>query len=226
MLEIYYDFSGYSDMAIGLGYCFGFHFEENFNYPYISKSVTEFWKRWHISLTSWFRDYVYIPLGGNRVSAGRHLFNLLIVWLFTGVWHGANWTFVVWGIIYFIFQALEKKLPVYKKFPAFFGHVYTLLVVCLNWVIFKSSSLTYAFKYIVTMLGYHAELVNRDALLYLRSGCCVVAAASLGCIPWQNIIKSNVKIKIAGRALQLLLFIITVMTVINGAYSPFIYFNF
>ncbi len=108
--EIYYDFSGYSDMAIGLGKCFGFHFKENFNYPYISCSVSEFWKRWHISLTDWFRDYVYIPLGGNRVSEHRHIINLLTVWLLTGIWHGAEWTFILWGIMYFVIQLFEKKL--------------------------------------------------------------------------------------------------------------------
>lgn len=135
-LQIYYDFSGYSDMAIGLGKCFGFHFDENFNYPYISRSVTEFWKRWHISLTKWFTDYVYIPMGGNRVSRSRHVLNLFLIWLLTGIWHGAEWTFIVWGLIYFLFQLVEKYTGFAQRLPSAIGYCYTMLVVILNWVIF------------------------------------------------------------------------------------------
>ena len=134
-LQIYFDFSGYSDMAIGLGRIFGFKFAENFNYPYISKSITEFWRRWHISLGSWFRDYVYIPLGGNRVSTARWTVNLLIVWSLTGIWHGANYTFWVWGMMYFILLVFEHYVNI-KKYLGIFSHVYTLFWVILGWVLF------------------------------------------------------------------------------------------
>ena len=129
-LEIYYDFSGYSDMAIGLGRCFGFHFKENFRYPYAAESITEFWKRWHISLTDWFRDYVYIPLGGNRVSVKRHVWNLLVVWTLTGIWHGANWTFLIWGLIYFVFQVMEKYLYDVRKSPPPLSEAYVYIIDC------------------------------------------------------------------------------------------------
>ena len=130
-LEIYFDFSGYSDMAIGLGLCFGFHFDENFNYPYTATSINDFWKRWHISMTNWFRDYVYIPLGGNRVSTKKNIRNIVTVWVLTGIWHGANWTFMLWGIIYCIFQLLEKYVYDVSKWPMIVRRIYTLVVVCL-----------------------------------------------------------------------------------------------
>lgn len=131
-LQIYFDFSGYSDMAIGLGRMFGFHFAENFNYPYISKSITEFWRRWHISLSSWFRDYVYIPLGGNRVSKKRHIFNLFVVWLFTGMWHGANWTFIVWGLYFFVILIIEKKTKLFNVKRKI--HAFVYLNTCINFM--------------------------------------------------------------------------------------------
>jgi alginate O-acetyltransferase complex protein AlgI len=152
-LQIYYDFSGYSDMAIGLGKMFGFEFNENFDYPYISKSITEFWRRWHISLGTWFRDYVYFPLGGSRVETKTRLvFNLFIVWFLTGVWHGANWTFFVWGLMYFVLISLEKLTGFYKKI-GFFGHIYTMLFVVFGWVIFRADSLTSAYAYLTAMFG-------------------------------------------------------------------------
>ena len=142
-LQLYFDFSGYSDMAIGLGRMFGFKFKENFNYPYISESVTEFWRRWHISLSSWFREYLYIPLGGNRVSASRHIVNLLIVWALTGLWHGASWNFVVWGLYYGILLILEKYLygEYLQGLKPVIRHVYTGLVVIVGWVFFSSKDL-------------------------------------------------------------------------------------
>ncbi|MGM0878733.1 MAG: MBOAT family O-acyltransferase, partial [Bacillota bacterium] len=154
-LQIYFDFSGYSDMAIGLGKMFGFDFLENFNYPYISSSVSEFWRRWHISLGSWLRDYVYIPLGGNRKGEWTTYRNLFIVWLATGIWHGASWTFIVWGMYYGIFIMLEKAFlgKLLKRIPVFMQHVYALLVVVIGWVFFRAETFSYAFSYIKTMFG-------------------------------------------------------------------------
>ena len=140
-LQIFFDFSGYSDMAIGLGRMFGFHFEKNFNYPYIAKSVSEFWRRWHISLQTWFRDYVYFPLGGSRVSRVRLVLNLFVVWALTGIWHGANWTFLAWGLMYFVLLTFEKFTGLEKK-SGWWGHIYTLLFVVIGWVIFRSSTIS------------------------------------------------------------------------------------
>lgn len=156
-LQIFFDFAGYSDMAIGLGKMFGFTFEENFNYPYVATSVTEFWRRWHMSLSQWFRDYVYIPLGGSRVERVRNIFNLFVVWILTGIWHGANYTFVVWGLLQFFVQLLEKVIVHPEKRRCFlirwFWRVVTLLVILCGWVIFNSSDLHQAYKYITSMFG-------------------------------------------------------------------------
>ena len=153
-IQIYYDFSGYSDMAIGLGRVFGFYFLENFDLPYRSKSITEFWRKWHISMGSWFRDYVYIPLGGSRVSTkGRHVFNLFVVWLLTGLWHGANWTFIIWGLMYFILLTLEKFTGLDKRLGRF-GHIWTMFFVIVGWVIFRADTASYALSYLGTMIGF------------------------------------------------------------------------
>ena len=154
-LQIYFDFSGYSDMAIGLGKMFGFDFLENFNYPYISQSVSEFWRRWHISLGSWFRDYVYIPLGGNRVSPIKQYRNLFIVWSLTGIWHGANWTFMAWGLYYGILIALEKAFldKLLKKLPQIFRHIYLVLIVMIGWVFFRAENITQAIDFIKVLGG-------------------------------------------------------------------------
>ena len=151
-LQIYFDFSGYSDMAIGLGRMFGFHFLENFNYPYMASSITDFWRRWHISLSSWFRDYVYFPLGGSRVNTkARHIFNLFVVWLLTGIWHGANWTFIAWGLFYFVLLVIEKQTGLDKK-KAWWGHIYTMFFVVLAWVLFRATNIISAYEYIKIML--------------------------------------------------------------------------
>ena len=189
-LEIYYDFSGYSDMAIGLGRCLGFKFEENFNYPYMAKSITDFWRRWHISLTSWFRDYVYIPLGGNRVSASRHMFNLFVVWLCTGIWHGANWTFVVWGIIYWGLQIVERYFGVSDRMPRCIGRVVTLMIITVNWVIFRANDLGHAKRYISYMFGFGNSIYDGDAALYVGSSAILLLVACLGCIPWKRVMSN------------------------------------
>ena len=157
--QIYFDFSGYSDMAIGLGKMFGFHFLENFNFPYMSKTITEFWRRWHISLSSWFREYVYIPLGGNRKGMGRQLFNIMVVWMLTGLWHGANWNFVLWGIYYGILLMIEKLflLKWLKKAPAWIGHIYSMFLVVIGWTIFAQTDMSQLGRYLKTMFGIGAH---------------------------------------------------------------------
>ena len=162
-LQIYYDFSGYSDMAIGLGSIFGFKFLENFNYPYISKSITEFWRRWHISLSTWFKEYLYIPLGGNKKGSLRTYFNLFIVFLVTGFWHGATWSFIVWGIWNALFIIVERMSGIYKKTGniafSIFQHFYTISAFTIGWVIFRADTLTYAYKYILAMFGFNQNIV-------------------------------------------------------------------
>ena len=233
-LEIYYDFSGYSDMAIGLGRCFGFHFKENFRYPYAAESITEFWKRWHISLTDWFRDYVYIPLGGNRVSVKRHVWNLLVVWTLTGIWHGANWTFLIWGLIYFVFQVMEKYLyDVRKSPPRFLRRMYTLLIVTVNWVIFRSSNLTCAVRYLKSMFFGWTEFWDGRFILYMRNGAVILVIAMIGCLPIKEFalrrlpkVKDNILVNGMIELGIVVSFILSVLISVNGMYSPFIYFNF
>ena len=172
MFQIYFDFSGYSDMAIGLGKMFGFEFNMNFNYPYVAKSITEFWRRWHISLSSWFRDYVYIPLGGNRVSKIKHIRNLLIVWFLTGLWHGAAWNFVAWGLYYGVILIIEKYLlsPVLDRLPDIVRHIYSIVLVVIGWVLFFSSSFGQAADYIRVMFGAGAHgFADRESMYLLTS---------------------------------------------------------
>lgn len=234
MLQIYFDFSGYSDMAIGLGKCFGFHFAENFKDPYSARSISEFWKKWHISLTDWFREYVYIPLGGSRCSIGRNVLNLFVVWLLTGIWHGANWTFIVWGLIYFCLQLFEKRL-LRDQDIGIIGHVYTLFCVMVCWVIFRSGSMSQAFSYIRVIFGIKAELYDSAALRMLEGSWILLVMAIALCIPWKNILTK--KVVSCGSTLQILgsvikqaavivIFVMSLLMVINGNYSPFVYFNF
>lgn len=234
-MQILFDFSGYSDMAIGLGRIFGFEFLENFDYPYISKSVTEFWRRWHISLGTWFRDYVYIPLGGNRVSKGRHILNLFIVWLLTGFWHGANWTFVVWGLFYFIILIIEKYTHVDKLFEQklhILPHIYTMLLVILGWVIFRADNISVACSYLKGMFG--AFISSEDELVLVRQyigeyiGVFILSFTLL--LPWNKVFKMKEKYKnvrtVLADIVYLLVFLISVSYIMKGSYSPFIYFNF
>jgi len=229
--QIYYDFSGYSDMAIGLGNMFGFHFEENFNYPYISKSITEFWRRWHMSLSQWFRDYVYIPLGGNRVGKGRIIFNLFVVWLLTGIWHGANWTFVCWGLFYFALLMVERacKIDVKKGI----SHIYTMLFVMLAWVLFRADSLTQAMDYWGNLIGAGTTgFADNGAILLILRYKWMILVAAVGATPVLNMIGEKLKIKsmTAYEVLKsmsiLLLFILSLIAIAKNTYNPFIYFNF
>lgn len=228
-LQIYFDFSGYSDMAIGLGRMFGFHFSENFNYPYISRSVTEFWRRWHMSLSTWFRDYVYIPLGGNRVSKRRWVFNLFVVWLLTGIWHGANWTFVVWGLLYFIVLLLEKQLKITERLT-WCSHVYTLAIVLLCWVVFRSESLSHAFTYIGNMFGVNANgFVDAAFFEYVCNTWSILLVALIGSTSAVKSLFGKLADKGWGWIEPIwvtVVFSISVLQVVSSTYNPFIYFNF
>ncbi len=238
-LQIYYDFSGYSDMAIGLGKMFGFNFGENFNYPYISKTVTEFWRRWHISLSQWFRDYVYIPLGGSRVSGAVTVRNMLIVWLLTGIWHGANFTFIFWGLGYFVLLVLEKFVfkPEERNSRVFrtLWQVFTLLCVNFGWVIFNSPSLKSGLRYCLSMLGVYVHRFSWDATMqaYFREYGIYILAGIIFSTPVLKILREkagNSKVKsvfaIAEPVGYGLIFLWAVSFLILGAHNPFIYFNF
>ena len=235
-LHIYFDFSGYSDMAIGLGKLFGFDFLENFNYPYISASITEFWRRWHMSLGSWFRDYVYIPLGGNRVSRMRHLFNIFVVWMLTGFWHGAAWNFIVWGLFFAVLLMVEKLwlLKCLKK-SRVLSHIYVVVLIIISFVIFDASSMGQAFSYIGSMFGAGGyPLVSTEFLYYLRSYGVVLILGIIGATPlpkklWNRIaatgIGSNIMTFAEPIALSALLLCCSAYLV-DGSYNPFLYFRF
>lgn len=231
-MQIYFDFSAYSDMAIGLGWILGFHFNENFNMPYISQSIQEFWRRWHISLSSWFRDYVYIPLGGNRKGKAKTYRNLAIVFLLTGFWHGAAWQFIVWGIYHGVFQVLEKIGfgNVLKKIPRVFRHIYTMLVVIVGWVFFRADNLTAAMAYLKNMFAF--DFSNFDSLPIVEQStsifwiCLVVALiSSVTRFEWLKKFKfwNNVTFE---RVRYLALWIISVLYLTGLSYNPFIYFKF
>ena len=236
-LQIYFDFSGYSDMAIGLGRMFGFHFPENFRYPFTAKSITEFWRRWHISLGSWFRDYVYVPLGGSRVSRGRQMFNIFVVWFLTGLWHGAAWNFVLWGLYFSVFLLLEKFwLQKYlKKMPAVFSHAYLLLVTVFSFVIFNGAGLEGVLTDFGGMLGLNGGgLVSEKTLYYVSSYAVLLIAAFVGATPVvkkaaERFMESAVGVKIMPIVQPLvLLFLLAVCTayLVDGSFNPFLYFRF
>ena len=234
-LQIYFDFSGYSDMAIGLAKMFGFELEENFNFPYISKTITEFWRRWHISLGTWFRDYVYIPLGGSRVGKKRLICNLFIVWSLTGLWHGANWTFIAWGVFYFVLLTIEKltkidKKQVKNKLFIIGEHIYTMLFVMIGWVLFRSDNLGYAIQYIKSLFGFMGNAFsNAETILYLREYGMYILLGILFSIPIGKALQKykNIKgFKIAYGLGIILVFCVCLSYIIKGTYNPFIYFNF
>jgi alginate O-acetyltransferase complex protein AlgI len=232
MFQIFYDFSGYSDMALGLGRMFGFKFLENFNYPYTAGSISEFWRRWHISLGTWFRDYVYFPLGGSRVKTKwRLIFNLFIVWVLTGIWHGANWTFLIWGLMYFVLLLFEKLSGIEIKKWKGFGHLYTLFFVIIGWVIFRSNTLSYAFTYIKKMFGLGAiAFIDKNAIFYFNEHKYYYLLALCFSMPLTTWIKGKYEyskvICIFYPIGMILLFVIAISFVVKGSYNPFIYFNF
>lgn len=238
--QIYFDFSGYSDMAIGLGRIFGFEFIENFNYPYISKSITEFWRRWHISLSTWFRDYVFIPLGGNRSSKLKYLRNIFVVWFLTGLWHGASWNFIAWGLYFGILLTIEKFIlgKYIKRLWNPLQHLYAMIFIIIGWVLFRSSTLSYALDYIKVMVGLRGQgIMNMQALYYLREYKIEFIIAVLFSSPIYIVVKNKlgeIKLsKIRGMIKYFLkpilfglLFLLCIMYLINSTFNPFIYFRF
>ncbi|MEL0679612.1 MBOAT family O-acyltransferase [Clostridioides difficile] len=239
-LQIYFDFSGYSDMAIGLGKIFGFDFLENFNYPYISQSVSEFWRRWHISLSSWFRDYVYIPLGGNRVSPIKQYTNLFVVWSLTGIWHGANWTFLTWGIYYGILISIEKVFlgKLLKKVPQIFRHIYLILIVMIGWVFFRADNIVQASEFVQVLFGVGSSpICNNSFIMYINDYGYIIILSIIFAIPiipkLKSILKSKTKKLVESNFVYMLhstflvaLMFIVVVILINSTYNPFLYFRF
>lgn len=235
MFQIYFDFSGYSDMAVGLGKMFGFEFCMNFNYPYIAKSITEFWRRWHISLSSWFRDYVYIPLGGNRVSKSRHIFNLMVVWFLTGLWHGAAWNFVAWGLYYGIILIIEKYIlsPVLDKLPSVVRHIYSIVLVVIGWVLFFSPSLGGAARYLGMMFGAGAHgVADRESLYLLTTNLVLWIILIIGSTPltdvrYQHMLRRKKwNTTLLNGIVYAVLLILCIAYLVTETYNPFLYFRF
>jgi len=242
LMQIYYDFSGYSDMGIGLGKMFGFHFKENFNHPYISGSVQEFWRRWHISLSSFFRDYVYIPLGGNRKGKFRTVLNRIIVFFLTGLWHGANWTFIIWGLFHGFFLLLEEFVPLIKKLPKILRHIYTMLAVTVGFVVFRADSISEALLFIGKMFSgtdFSAATMSFAIQALTPYFIAMLLAAILCCGPLRKLTQrvSALEVKetltagenglqIASFVLACLLLLWCIIRLAGGSYNPFIYFRF
>ena len=237
MLELYFDFSAYSDMAIGLGRIFGFNFPENFNYPYISKSITEFWRRWHISLSTWFKDYVYIPLGGNRNGIYKQIRNILIVWLLTGIWHGANWTFLIWGLLFGIILIIEKLWlnKFMEKLPSFIRRIYVLFIVMILFIIFNSDNMQVALTNIKGLFGMNGEVfINNYTLHYLKNYLLVLIIALLGSTPLIKILIDKLRknkylnniINILEPILIVVILFVVTSYLIDNSYNPFLYFRF
>ena len=237
MLQIYFDFSAYSDMAIGLGKVFGFNFLENFNYPYISKSITEFWRRWHISLGSWFRDYVYIPLGGNRVSKIKFLRNILIVWLLTGIWHGASWNFIIWGLLFGILLIIEKLWlnKILDKLPNIIKRIYVLFIVMISFIIFNANTMNTAWHNIIGLFGVNEEpFINTYTVYYFKSYLPILIVAIIASTPiCKNIIEKLKKNNLINNIINILepfyiiiLLLLVTAYLIDSSYNPFLYFRF
>ena len=235
--QIYFDFSGYSDMAIGLGKIFGFDYLENFNYPYISRSITEFWLRWHMSLSSWFKEYVYIPLGGNRKGLSRQLINISIVWILTGLWHGASWNFVMWGVYYGIILIIEKLglLKVLKKCPAVVGHIYSLILIVIGWVIFAVDDMGKVAAYLGMMLGSSQIFIDDAFVYFFESRIWLLIACVIGSTPLPKIVCSIIAEKLEDRevllgtietVLFMGIFALSMAFLVSGSYNPFLYFRF
>ncbi len=228
-LQLYFDFSGYSDMAIGLGRMLGFTFPKNFNYPYISTSITEFWRRWHISLSSWFSEYVYIPLGGNRVSVPKHIRNLLIVWMLTGLWHGASANFVLWGLYYGIWLILEKYvLADFKKKHHIFGHIYTILIFVVGWVLFSFTDFGELKVYLLAMVGKTGEIIDSTALYYLTSSFLLLLIGILCATPAAYRLNQRIILRSRwlGIVINACLLLLSMAYLVYESYNPFLYFRF
>ena len=230
-LQIYFDFSGYSDMAIGLGKMLGFDFPENFDHPYLAASITEFWRKWHMTLSGWFRDYVYIPLGGNRVRAGRHILNIMIVWMLTGLWHGAGWNFVLWGVYYGILLIIEKYIliPLCKGLPSLVKHIYTMLLVTLGWVMFSNTDFTQMAAYFGNLFGAASNgLADSAFLYYLKSNLILLILSVLCCGSAVKKLMSRIKRRSSAAAviISIVLLLASVAYLVYGSYNPFLYFRF
>ncbi|MDY2781220.1 MAG: MBOAT family O-acyltransferase [Bulleidia sp.] len=235
-LHIYFDFSGYSDMAIGLGKIFGFTFLENFNYPFISNSITEFWRRWHMSLGSWFRDYVYIPLGGNRKGKNRQLLNIFIVWMLTGFWHGASWNFIIWGLYFAVLLIIEKLWFLkYLQKSRVLSHIYVIIATVISFVIFDATNMSQAFDYIKAMfLGSNYPLISNEFIYYFHSYYVILIFAIIGSTPLPNMIWNCYKRSYFGKKISIfiepvvlvILLIICTAFLVDGSYNPFLYFRF
>lgn len=236
-IQIYFDFSGYSDMAIGLGKMLGFNFKENFNYPYISKSIQEFWRRWHISLSTWFRDYLYISLGGNRKGVTRTYINLFIVFFVTGFWHGAAWSFIFWGLFHGLFLVLERsKILNTQKWPLFFQHVYVIVVVMVGWVFFRAETLNEAFKYLKTMLGLAGGDINIVFIFLNNYSVLMILLAIIFSMPIRQKLNANVDnfsipfiksgYNISLYCFYIFIFMLSIIELAQESYNPFIYFRF
>lgn len=234
-MQIYFDFGGYSDMAIGLGKMLGFDFIKNFDYPYIARSITDFWSRWHISLSSWFKEYVYIPLGGNRVSTLKRIRNIMIVWALTGLWHGAAWNFIAWGIYYGILLLIEKYVlgNILEKLPKFLQHIYTMVIVMIGWMLFAAPTLGAAVSYIGTMFFVGGNpFVNVTSFYYIKSTLILGILAILSCTPivykcFSRLLNTRERYKqIIAIGIYIVLFLICVAYLVNATYNPFLYFRF
>lgn len=233
--QIYFDFSGYSDMAIGLGKIFGFDFLENFNYPYISKSVTEFWRRWHISMGTWFRDYVYIPLGGNRKRFAVQIRNIAVVWLLTGFWHGASWNYVLWGVFYGILLIIEKLflLKYLNKAPSFIGHIYAVICILIGWVFFAFEDISQGLDYLKVMFGGASAFVTNETMYQMISYLpllliCLVASTPAGKILYGKLkkLKNSTLTSLVSISGMLAVTVLSTAYLISGSYNPFLYFRF
>lgn len=233
--QIYFDFSGYSDMAIGLGKIFGFDFLENFNYPYISKSVTEFWRRWHISMGTWFRDYVYIPLGGNRKRFAVQIRNIAVVWLLTGFWHGASWNYVLWGVFYGILLIIEKLflLKNLNKAPSFIGHIYAVICILIGWVFFAFEDISQGLDYLKVMFGGASAFVTNETMYQMISYLpllliCLVASTPVGKILYGKLkkLKNSTLTSLVSISGMLAVTVLSTAYLISGSYNPFLYFRF
>ena len=226
-LQIYFYFNGYSTMAIGMGKMMGFYFPKNFNYPYISTSITEFWRRWHITLSTWFRDYVYIPLGGNRVKKYRWLMNIMIVWTLTGIWHGASWNFAIWGIYFGIILIIEKLFigQFIEKLPKVFRHIYALFLILLGWLIFFCDDLTLIQKYIPKIFA-NPNIIDNEFIFYIKNYMIFLISGIVFSIPIVNKIKKTKTIKVIVAVAYIFLFIICISQLCSDSYNPFLYFRF
>ena len=233
--QIYFDFSGYSDMAIGMGKMLGFNYLENFNYPYIAQSITDFWRRWHISLSSWFRDYVYIPLGGSRVKKIINIRNIFIVWMLTGLWHGASWNFVLWGMYYGILLLLEKFIlkKYIDKLPKIFKHLYTIILVIIGWLIFAFEDMNLLINYSKTMFGLNGKFIDNTFIYYFSNYFIILLISIIFSMPTyekiEKILKNrkNTKLKfILTLIIYIVLLIITTAYLVSDTYNPFLYFRF